>query len=241
MSVRFYETALREVVSGLARLTRSAPDTIDHVVSQMSMIADIAADAGRGAISSAAQDAQAAVQSFASAEVGARSASVEALGRLGQRLLADLCSEVSKTDGAGSVAQEKHRVLVVDDSRVATTALLGAFRNRNFSARASVTLEEVLIELVLFTPEILVSDVFMPDLDVELLAQVFHSVTRGKSSLLVLVSGSTGEPLTARLKNIKHDVFVSKLEGAVKVVDKVVAIWGVGNAPAASQGERSAG
>jgi CheY-like chemotaxis protein len=226
MDARFYETGLRQVASGLARLVRPAPDVVDHLVSQMSTMAEIAADAGRGAISKAAQEAQAAVQAIGAPEIGARSAGVEALGRLGQQLLCDLCVEVAKSETGSPSNQAKRRVLVVDDSRVATTALLGAFRARGFSARAAVTLEEVLIELVLFTPQVLVSDVFMPDLEVELLAQVFRSLTRGKPRLLVLVSSTAGEALAARLKNIKHDLFVSKMAGSNNVVDKVVATWG---------------
>jgi hypothetical protein len=63
MNVRFFKTAgLRQVASGLARLPWPTPDVIDHLVSQMSTLADIAADA---------------------------------LGRLGQRLLGDLCGVVS--------------------------------------------------------------------------------------------------------------------------------------------------
>jgi hypothetical protein len=95
MNVRFFETGLRQVASGLARLTRPTPDVIDHLVSHMSTVADITADDGRGAISKAAQEAQATIQAIAAAESGSRSAGVEALGRPGQRLLGDLCKVVS--------------------------------------------------------------------------------------------------------------------------------------------------
>jgi len=95
MNVRFFEIGLRQVTSGLARLTRPTPDVIDHLGSQMNTMADITADAGRGAINKAAQEAQAAIHAIAAAESGSRSAGVETLGRLGQRLLGDLCSAVS--------------------------------------------------------------------------------------------------------------------------------------------------
>jgi PleD family two-component response regulator len=226
MDVRFYETGLRQVASGLARLIRPAPDTIDQLVDQLSTMADIAADAGRGAISKSAQDAQSAVQALSTTDLGARSASIEALGRLGQQLLGDLCTTVSTSKSPAPVPQDNCRVLVVDDSRVASTALLGAFRARNFTARAAVTFEEALVELVLFTPQVMVSDVFMPALEVELIARVFRGLTRGKPGLIVLVSGAAGDALNVRLKSIEHDLFVSKLEGSSKVVDSVLSAWG---------------
>jgi CheY-like chemotaxis protein len=225
MNVRFYETGLRQVASGLARLIRPAPDTLEDLINQLNAMADIAADAGRGTISCSAQDAQAAVQSLATTDLGARSASIEALGRLGRQLLGDLCATVSTAKANAPVPQNSRRVLVVDDSRVATTALLSAFRARSFCARAAVTLEEALVELVLFTPQVLVSDVFMPALEVDLLARVFRGLTRGKPGFIVLVSGGSGESLNVKLKGIEHDLFVSKLEGASKVVDSVFSLW----------------
>lgn len=225
MNVRFYETGLRQVASGLASLIRPAPDTLNDLINQLSSMADIAADAGRGTISRSAQDAQAAVQSLATTDLGGRSASIESLGRLGQQLLGDLCATVSTAKANTPVPQNSRRVLVVDDSRVATTALLSAFRARSFCARAAVTLEEALVELVLFTPQVLVSDVFMPALEVELIARVFRELTRGKPGLIVLVSGASGESLKMRLKSIDHDHFVSKLEGSSKVVDSVFSLW----------------
>jgi len=233
MDIRFYEVGLRQVASGLAKLMHPAPDAIDHLVNQFHTIADIAADRGRGAISKAAQEVRSAAQAMCTAEVGARPRCIDAMASLGQRLLSDLSAQVAKADVDRESDQTRRRALVVDDSRVATTALLNAFQARNFSARAAVTLEEALVELVMFTPEVLVSDVFMPDLDVELLARVFRALTRGRPSLLVLVSSMTGEVLSARIKHIKYDAFVSKVEGAAKVVDTVVSTWGENVAQAA--------
>lgn len=224
MNIRFYETGLRQVASGLAKIARPTPDSIDHLICQLSLLAEIAADAGQGAVSGAAQTAQAAVQALGGAAPGARATSVEALAKLGQRLLGDLCTEVAQAKTDAPASPPTRRVLVVDDSRVATTALLGAFKARNFAARAAVTLEEVLVEIVLFTPQILVSDVFMPAIEVELIARVFRELSRGTPNLLVLVSSSTGAILNERLQNVKHDLFVSKMEGANKVVDKVAAL-----------------
>lgn len=225
MNVRFYETGLRQVASGLARLIRPAPDALDHLINQLSAMADIAADAGRGAISKSAQDAQAAVQSLAASDLGARSPSIEAIGRLGQQLLSELCTTVSSAKTDAPAPQRRRKVLVVDDSRVATTALLAAFRSRNFSARAAVTFEEALVELVLFTPQVLVSDVFMPALDVELIARVFRELAPEEPGLIVLMSSGSGGPLNARLRNTKHDLFVSKMEGSKKLVDRVCSLW----------------
>jgi PleD family two-component response regulator len=225
MNARFYETALRQVANGLARLINPAPDALDHLINQLSAMADIAADAGRGGISKSLQDAQAAVQSLAASDQGARSPSIEALGRLGQQLLSELCTTTSLAKTDVPAPQRKRKVLVVDDSRVATTALLATFRARNFSARAAVTFEEALVELVLFTPQVLVSDVFMPALDVELIARVFRGLAPEEPGLIVLMSSGSGGSLNARLKNIEHDLFVSKMEGSKKLVDRVCSLW----------------
>jgi PleD family two-component response regulator len=225
MDVRFYETGLRQVASGLVNLSHPTPQAIDHLANELHTVAVISAEAGRGEISGLAQKAQAAAQALAAAESGARSICIEAVGNLGQRLLADLCAEAERSTPAATAIELKRRVLVVDDSRVATTALCNTFRAQHFEVRTAVTLEDAFLELVLFAPTVLVSDVFMPNLEVELLARVFRSLSRGRPNLLVLVSGSSGEALHSRLKNVEPDVFISKMEGSAKVVERVLSIW----------------
>jgi CheY-like chemotaxis protein len=105
-------------------------------------------------------------------------------------------------------------------------ALLNAFRARQCSARTAATLDEAFVELVLFAPDVLVSDVFMPDVDLGLLARVFRSLAHGRLNLLVLVSGTTGPELAARVKDVQPDLFVPKISGSASVVDKVMALHG---------------
>jgi PleD family two-component response regulator len=227
MDIRFYEIGLRQVASGLAKLAKPTPDSITQLVQQLENTASIAADAGHGAIATAAQKAYETVQSLGQGEADARATCVDVVGQLGRQLLADLCARILSPESAANVVQQQRcRVLVVDDSRVASTALVDAFRARDYSVRSAATLDEAFVELVLFAPSILVSDVVMPEVEVELLAQVFRGLNRGKPSLLALVSGTTGDVLNARLKHITYDVFVSKMEGAAKVVEKVVSTWG---------------
>lgn len=231
MDVRFYETGLRRLASGLAELTRPTPSALDHLAEQLNTIAAVAADAGRGVISRVAQDAHQAAQAMASDQVGARPTCIEAVKQLGQHLLGGLCAAVAEREPAPLPDRSQTRVLVVDDSRVATATLHHAFEARHHSVRTAVTLDEAFLELVLFAPRVLVSDIFMPDVEVELLGRAFRSLSRNRPNLLVLVSGGTGVTLLGKLKDIKPDVFVSKLDGASNVVDKVEAALSQYHAP----------
>lgn len=225
MDLRFYEIGLRHVASGLIELSRPTPGAIDHLVGQLDRMASIAADAGRGIISRMAQEAQSALEGLPADRARVRPTCIEAMGRLGQHLLEDLCAQARQTEPVPAAPAPQPKVLIVDDSRVVSTALVRSFQARQCVARTAVTLEEVFVELVHFAPSVLVSDVFMPDLEVELLARVFRSLSRGRPKVLALVSSTSGASLDARVKDIQPDIFVSKMEGSAVVVEKVIAIW----------------
>lgn len=224
MDVRFYEAGLRQVASGLARLSQPTPDSIVQLAHQLESMATLAGDGGCSTVAKIAQEACDAAQALGGPQAGARTTCIEMIGQLGKQLLDELCARVSAADGSEAANAGAQRVLVVDDSRVASTALVNAFRARQCSVRSAATLDEAFVELVLFAPSILVSDVFMPGVDVGLLARVFRSLSQGRLSLLVLVSGSQGPELAVRIKDVQPDLFVAKTSGAGNVVDKVLAL-----------------
>jgi PleD family two-component response regulator len=219
-SLAVAETQLRQSANALGKPCNPTPEIINH---SMHLIPLATAKTSHGKISKIAQDAEASARLLVEAESEAKSACVDAIGRLGQRLLSDMCDEVRRFNATEAPQEIKRRVLVVDDSRMASAALCNAFSAQEFAVRSANTLEESFFELLLFEPNILVSDVFMPQLEVELLGRAFRSLSRVRPSLLVLVSGATGEALQARLKKVEPDIFVSKTAGVAEVVSRVFA------------------
>jgi len=223
MDARFYETALRQISSALLNLCRPTPDDVDHIVNEIHMIATVAAEAGLSEVSTIAAEAQVAARSLTSTNGAERVSPIDAIGRLGHRLLSGLCYQVCRFDPVEAAQELRRRVLVVDDSRVSSLALSNAFRRRDFSVRSAVILEDALAELLLFSPAVLVSDTSMPNIDVELVGRVFRGLSHGRPSLFVLVSHETGEALKTELKRIAPDVFLPKASGSAKVVTTVLA------------------
>jgi PleD family two-component response regulator len=151
---------------------------------------------------------------------------VRAVHRLGHLLLLGLRSDAEQSEGRQTDAYPPERkVLVVDDSRVSAFALSSAFAANDFQVRSVATMEEALVEINGFQPCLLVSDVQMPNLDVTLLCQTFRGLSRGKRSLVVLVSGTTGPALQSRLEQIKPDAFFPKMAGTAVVVENVLQLW----------------
>jgi len=75
-----------------------------------------------------------------------------------------------------------------------------------------------------FSPDVLVSDIHMPNLDVAELCRRFRADAGDRRVAVILVSGRAESELRERLSDIKPDAFVSKLAGAVAVVTRVSAI-----------------
>lgn len=115
--------------------------------------------------------------------------------------------------------------MVVDDSRVAAVALANAFSQHGFTVRSVTTMNEAMAELRDFRPCVLVSDVYMPNLDLALICRTFRESSSERCGLIVLVSGSSGETLNVLLDSVGPDAFVPKMAGTNAVVDKVLEIW----------------
>ncbi len=225
MDTRFCEAGLRKIIDGIRGLREPRPEIIDGIADQMHLIAASAAEAGCAEIGKAAQKAEAAVRGLGEASEVDRWMGVEAVGRVGHWMLAELCSEAGKPTGPDATEQVLRRVLVVDDSRASNQALCHGFRTNDFAVRGASTLEEIFVELVLFKPHILISDVFMPDVEVEVVSRAFRDLSHGARSLLVLISGASGEELRGRLKEVKPDVFLPKKVGVSEVVARTIAEW----------------
>jgi CheY-like chemotaxis protein len=94
----------------------------------------------------------------------------------------------------------------------------------DYAVRTASTLDRALELCSSFAPDVLVSDVHMPALDVAELCRRFRSSAGVRHTAVVLVSGRSAAEVRERLAEIKPDVFVSKLAGAVAVLDRVNAV-----------------
>lgn len=218
------EMGLRQVTHGLVMLQSPNTDTMPPLVDALRMIAQDAGQIDRTVLRRAASQAEEAARQFMLGGAdGDHLLCVRALLDLGQVLLSALAAEAEHRAEKSQVGTP--RLLVVDDSRVAAVALSKAFSAQGFLVRSVATMVDALAELSLFQPCVLISDVHMPDLDVGVLSRVFRTLSRGRSSLVVLVSGTTGPELEARIAEVRPDGFVSKTSGTNPVVECVMQLW----------------
>jgi len=117
-----------------------------------------------------------------------------------------------------------YKLLIVDDSPIAALALADVFEMHDFAVRVASSMEKATELFSTFVPDILVSDIHMPNLDVAELCRRFRADVADRRAAVILVSGRAESELRERLSEINPDGFVSKLAGAVAVVTRVSAI-----------------
>ena len=116
------------------------------------------------------------------------------------------------------------RVLVVDDSPFAARALSHVFERNGFEVRIATAASEVLDLCATFEPNILVTDVHMPGLEVSELCDRFRAATQGRRTGIVLVSARSDVELQSCLQTTGADDFVPKCAGTSAVVNRVLAL-----------------
>ncbi len=226
MPTHLYETGLRQAAAGLAALQRPSESRIAELSKHLRSIRLEAAQHERADLVKAADEAEAATQNLLVGTGSDHVACVRAVHRLAHLLLLGLRAEAEQPSPQASPEEVRERkILVADDSRVSAVALSNAFLAHDFLVRSVSTMEEAIAELNSFQPCVLVSDVFMPNLDVTLLCRTFRDLADGRRKLVVLVSGSTGDALQSHLDEIKPDAFVAKMAGTASVVNSVLDLW----------------
>jgi two-component system, cell cycle response regulator DivK len=226
MSIHFCENGLRDVAAGLSSLSTPTPDKVEQIANRLQAIRFESAGMKTEDLSKAAKEAEECARAIMLDTGDAHAACVRAMYRLGHLLLLQLVkhAESPHTLEASRWSLER-KILVVDDSRVAAVALSNALVAKDFLVRSVATLEEALAEFRSFAPTVLVSDVHMPNLDVGVLCRSFRELSQGRPTLVVLVSGTTGAELEARLDEIKPDAFLPKMTGTAPVIDRVLELW----------------
>jgi len=225
MLARLLEVARHKVVAGMASMDKPAPDAALQLAADLHAIAGEATLLERPELSRAALEGEDAARLLARGGAGAVEPCMRSLRRLGYLL--QEASEALEADGASArrpAASAKAKLLVVDDSPVAALALADVFEMHDYTVRVASSIEKAVELFSSFAPDVLVSDVHMPVLDVAELCRRFRASAADRRSAIVLVSGRSEAELRERLDEIKPDVFVSKLAGAAAVVTRVDAV-----------------
>jgi CheY-like chemotaxis protein len=225
MLSRLLQSARHKVVTGMASISKPTPDAALQLAADLHTIAGEAAMLDRPDLSKAASEGEGAARMLAGGKADALVPCMRLLRRLGY-----LLQEASETqDNNASTSQRgplagPRKLLVVDDSPVAALALADVFEMHDFSVRVASSLEKATELFSSFSPDLLVSDIHMPNLDVAELCRRFRADAGERRTAVILVSGRAETEVRERLSDIEPDAFVSKLAGAVAVVTRVSAI-----------------
>jgi CheY-like chemotaxis protein len=225
MLARLLEVARHKVVAGMATLDQPRPDAALDLASDLHAIAGEATRLDRPELSVAAREGEDAARALARGGAGAVEPCMRSLRRLGY-LLQEASEALDGRPGPGAraIAPDARKVLIVDDSPIAALALADVFEMHDYDVRVASTHDKATELLSSFAPDVLVSDVHMPSLDVAELCRRFRASAGDRRTAVVLVSGRSAAELRERLAEIKPDVFISKLAGAVAVLDRVNAV-----------------
>ena len=222
---RLLESARRRVVTGLALMSKPTADSAIQLADDLHTLAGEAAMLDRPELAKVASEGELAARSWAAGQVDALVPCVRSLRRLSYMLHEDDMGDEGRSGPSARIMPSvAHKLLIVDDSPVAALALADVFEMNEFSVRAASSLEETRALFDSFEPDVLVSDVHMPNLDVAELCRGFRQHAGARKVAVILVSGRSENELRERLEAIDPDAFVSKLAGAVAVVTRVSAI-----------------
>jgi CheY-like chemotaxis protein/HPt (histidine-containing phosphotransfer) domain-containing protein len=222
---RLLESARQRVVTGMALMSRPTTDSAVQLADDLHTLAGEAAMLDRPELAKVASEGELAARSWATGKVDALVPCMRSLRRLSYMLHEDDMGDEGRSGpGARVVPSIARKLLIVDDSPVAALALADVFEMNEFSVRVASSIGEAFAIVDSFQPDILVSDVHMPNLDVAELCRGFRERAGARKVAVILVSGRSENELRERLEAIDPDAFVSKLAGAVAVVTRVSAI-----------------
>jgi len=222
---RLLQVARHKVVAGMANLHKPAPDVALQLAADLHTIAGEATRLERPELSKAALEGENAARLLARGGTATTEACMRSLRRLGY-LLQEASESLESKAGSGERPSPavRPKLLIVDDSPVAALALADVFEMHDYSVRVASTFEKAVELFTTFAPDVLISDVHMPALDVADLCRRFRASAGDRRTAVVLVSGRSASELRDRLDEVAPDVFVSKLAGAVAVLDRVTVV-----------------
>jgi CheY-like chemotaxis protein len=209
----------------MASISKPTPDAALRLAADLHTIAGEAAMLDRPELSKVASEGEGAARLLAGGRPDALVPCMRSLRRLGYLLQEASEAQANNVSTPERVAPSGPRkLLIVDDSPIAALALADVFEVHDFSVRVASSLEKAMELFASFVPDVLVSDIHMPNLDVAVLCRKFRADAGDRRVAVILVSGRAEAELRERLSDVKPDAFVSKLAGAVAVVTRVSAV-----------------
>ena len=116
---------------------------------------------------------------------------------------------------------EKKRILLLDDSAITLEMEKAVLEDRGYKVAAAANLLEFQAQLEQFQPEVILTDLMMPDISgkdiVRVLKQDFHT----EKIPIILFSSKTDEELEPIAEQAGADGFLSKSHGIDKLGDMV--------------------
>ncbi len=116
---------------------------------------------------------------------------------------------------------EKKRILLLDDSAITLEMERAVLVERGYKVAAASNLLEFQTALEDFQPEIILTDLMMPDISgkdiVRVLKQDFHT----EKIPIILISSKTEDELAEIAEQVGADGFLSKSEGIERLGDMV--------------------
>ena len=115
-------------------------------------------------------------------------------------------------------------VLVVDDSPFAAKALVHVLETRGLVARAASTMDEAMSICTESHPGVLVTDVWMPNIDLLDLCRRVRAAANGQRTSVVLFSAHSEQETRDKVAAACADAFVEKRQGVGAVASRVEAL-----------------
>jgi CheY-like chemotaxis protein len=116
---------------------------------------------------------------------------------------------------------EKKRILLLDDSAITLEMEKAVLEDRGYKVAAASNLLEFQSQLEVFQPEVILTDLMMPDISgkdiVRVLKQDFHT----EKIPIILFSSKTDEELEPIAEQAGADGFLSKSHGIDRLGDMV--------------------
>jgi CheY-like chemotaxis protein/HPt (histidine-containing phosphotransfer) domain-containing protein len=223
---RFIDTARARLRRCLTRLGESS-SAVD-IASELHALAGEAAMLGFDDISVIARNGEAAARRW---HAGSTAAHVECarvvrtLGREVEALLADADPMTVSTDASAGAPRERainsaQRILVVDDSRLASEELAASLGDAGFDVRIAADRDAAVRELDGFAPALVLTDVQMPGVAPAAMCRALRAAAP-RPVKIMLMSGRTDAELAMLARTAEADGFISKQHGTEHIVAHV--------------------
>jgi CheY-like chemotaxis protein len=121
----------------------------------------------------------------------------------------------------GSNGESSWRVLLIDDSEIALMIEQAHLTGAGFDVRTAMSLDEFDTVLADWSPDVILTDVEMPDIDGGSLCRMLKARIETKNAPVVLFSGLSEEKLACLAEEVGADAYVSKENGLDRLVERL--------------------